>query len=271
LQAQPDSAPAAPPASPPTTPAGRAAWLVQLVTLFRHHLLLKTAGICLFMAVFFVFYFHLLRHPVFPVTTMPLTALDEAIAFQAWALWPYVSLWVYVGIAPGLMPSLHALLRYGIWAAALCIAGLLCFHFLPTAVPLRPLPPEALAHPGYALLQGVDAAGNACPSLHVATAVFSAFWVGRVLAAAGAPRWLHALSVLWLLAIVWSTMATRQHVALDVAAGAALGAAFAAASLRWGPKWGGDSNATAGLDGGPRYHPAVRGGHAASRMRDRSS
>jgi hypothetical protein len=219
-------------------PAG-AGWAQELGVLMRRHFLLKTAGICLFMWVFFIAYFHLLREPARPVFTMPLTAIDGWVGFSTAALWPYASLWLYVGIAPGLMPSLHALLRYGIWAAGLCISGLLIFWFAPTAVPLRPLPAEALAHPGFALLQGVDAAGNACPSLHVAAAVFNAFWVRHLLAVVGAPGWLRLLNGGWLLAIVWSTLATHQHVALDAAAGALLGAAFAGAALRWGPRWNG--------------------------------
>jgi PAP2 superfamily len=210
-------------------------WTTRFATLVRRHFLLKTAGICLFMAVFFVLYFHTLREPVRAVFTMPLTALDRAVPFAPAALWPYASLWLYVGIPPGLMPSLHALLRYGIWAAAMCFTGLLFFHYLPTAVPSRLLPAEALQHPGFAVLQGVDAAGNACPSLHVAAAVFTAFWVAHLMCAIGAPAWTRVLNLAWVLAIVWSTLATRQHVALDAAAGALLGAGFAWAALRWGP------------------------------------
>jgi membrane-associated phospholipid phosphatase len=77
----------------------------------------------------------------------------------------------------------------------------------------------------------VDAAGNACPSLHVATAAFTALWVEHVLRRIGAPRWLRACNGLWVGAIVWSTMATKQHVAWDVAGGLLLAVVFAALSL----------------------------------------
>jgi membrane-associated phospholipid phosphatase len=77
----------------------------------------------------------------------------------------------------------------------------------------------------------VDAAGNACPSLHVASAVFSLCWMHRILAQLRAPRVLQWLSAVQCVAIVWSTMATLQHVALDVFAGVVVGLAFAAASL----------------------------------------
>ncbi|MBT9524625.1 MAG: phosphatase PAP2 family protein, partial [Rhizobacter sp.] len=51
----------------------------------------------------------------------------------------------------------------------------------------------------------------------------------------GAPRGLRLANLVWFLAIAYSTVATQQHVALDVAAGAVLGAAFAWPSLRWRP------------------------------------
>ena len=198
---------------------------------------LKALGICAFMWLFFAAYFHVMRHPAYPVTAMPLTPLDGWIPFQPGAFWAYVSLWLYVGIAPALQPSLRALLDYGAWISALCIAGLLCFHFWPTAVPSQAhqLDPSVADHPGFKLMRGVDTAGNACPSLHVATAMFTACWLYRLLARAHSPGWVQAVNIVWFAAIAWSTVAVRQHVVLDVVAGAALGAVFAALSLRLGP------------------------------------
>ena len=193
---------------------------------------LKTLGISAFMTVFFVAYFHLLRHPAGPVTAMPLTALDRAIAFQPGAFIAYASLWVYVGLAPGLMLRLRDAAQYGLWAGALCVSGLALFYLWPTAVPLQAMPADLAHYPGFEVLQGVDAAGNACPSLHVATAVFAAAWLHRLVHGAGAPRLLQAANWIWLGLIAYSTLAIKQHVVLDVLAGALLGAAFAALSLR---------------------------------------
>jgi membrane-associated phospholipid phosphatase len=192
---------------------------------------LKALGITAFMALFFVAYFHLLRHPARAVTVMPLTALDRAIPFQPAAYAAYVSLWFYVCLAPGLLRTRRELLAYALWAAGLCLAGLACFYFAPTAVPPRPADPGA-QYPALALLQGVDAAGNACPSLHVATALFSAIWIDRLLRGIAAPGALLWANCAWLTLIVYSTLAIRQHVAIDVVAGAALGAVFGWASLR---------------------------------------
>jgi PAP2 superfamily len=216
-------------ASPLTASSLGPPWQTRLKQRMRYLWWLKFLGVCGFMWLFFVGYFHTLRNPQHEVVVMPLTWLDEAVAFQPQALWVYVSLWLYVGVAPGLLATFRELVAYALWIGALCLIGLACFHFWPTAVP-RPAT-DLSAYPGFALLQGVDAAGNACPSLHVATAAFTAIWVEHVLRSIGSPRWLRACNVLWVGAIVWSTMATRQHVAWDVAAGLLLAAIVAALSL----------------------------------------
>lgn len=212
-----------------------APWTAQFSLRARRHLWLKTAGISLFMWIFFIGYFHVLRHPLYPVIEMPLTALDHAISFQPLALAPYLSLWLYVGIPPGLLLTVRQLIVYGFWTGALCLAGLAIFYWFPTAVPPLAVAVNLADHPAFALLQGVDAAGNACPSLHVATAAFSVIWIEKILRDIAAPAWLRAVNAVWFLLIVHSTLAIKQHVVLDVVAGAALGMIFAAASLRWRP------------------------------------
>ena len=53
----------------------------------------------------------------------------------------------------------------------------------------------------------------------------------RILRQLRTPAWLQWISAVQCVAIIWSTMATLQHVALDVFAGIAVGLAFAAGSL----------------------------------------
>ena len=200
----------------------------------RRHFVLKFLGTTAFTCLFFVAYFHLLRHPGGAVTTMPLTAVDRWIAFRPEALFAYLSLWVYVGFGPGLQRTLAALVAYGAWIVAMCCAGLVLFYLWPTAVP--PMGFDASGYPGFALLQGVDAAGNACPSMHVAAAMFTVVRLAEILRTAGAPPAVHVINGAWFMAIAWSTLATRQHVALDALAGALLGLAFAVPSMRWRPR-----------------------------------
>jgi membrane-associated phospholipid phosphatase len=208
-------------------------WVAELRLRMRRYFLLKSIGITAFTWLFFIAYFHILRHPAYPVTLMPLTALDHWIGFQPLALFPYVSLWLYVGFAPALQLTFRELLVYGLWISALCATGLTVFHFWPTAVPPRLM--DVSGFPGFTLLQGVDAPGNACPSMHVAVAIFSAICLHDLLEHIRAPATLRLLNIAWFVAIAYSTMAIKQHVALDAAAGALLGTVFALTSLRWRP------------------------------------
>jgi membrane-associated phospholipid phosphatase len=208
-------------------------WLAELRHRMWVHLPIKLIGVSAFTWLFFIAYFHLLRHPAHLVAVMPLTALDRAVPFGPGWLPVYLTLWFYVGIAPGLLLHLRELLVYGAWAAGLCLSGLVCFYLWPTAVPAFAV--DVQAHPSFALLQGVDAAGNACPSLHVATAVFTAVWIDHLLRGMHTPAAWRLGNLVWVLAIAYSTLATRQHVAYDVLAGALLGLAWALVSLR-GPR-----------------------------------
>lgn len=213
---------------PPLSP-----WTAEIGYRMRKLLWLKVLGTTAVTSAFFIGYFYVLRNPVFPVVVMPETALDRWIGFQPEALFIYLSLWFYIGVGPGLQRGFWELVVYGLWLMAMSLTGLLLFYLWPTAVP--PLGFDASGYPGFALLQGVDAAGNACPSLHVATAMFTAIRIEQVLRDAIAPRWLRAGNALWFIAIAWSTLAVKQHVALDALAGAALGIAFAWPSMRWRP------------------------------------
>jgi membrane-associated phospholipid phosphatase len=204
-------------------------WYRELIDRVRQRAVLKVVGTTIFISVFFVAYFYVLRHPVVESTLMPLTALDLMIPFQPGTLIVYVSLWFYVGIPPSLLTGLRELIMYCCWTAALCITGLACFYFWPTAISRGTIDTDA--HPGFQLIQGLDAAGNACPSLHVATAIYSAIWLHRLLREIGAGRFVLFANWGWVTLIAYSTLATKQHVALDVVAGIALGGVFAFASL----------------------------------------
>ena len=191
----------------------------------------KMLGTTLGMTAFFVVYFQLLRHPLYPPTIVPLTAVDRLVGFWPGALPLYFSLWLYVSLAPALLIDRRELVSYGLAAVALSVTGLGIFLLWPTAVPRPDI--DWSQHPAFAFLKSVDASGNACPSLHVAFAVFTAVWLGRLLRQMGAGRLIRATNWLWCLGILYSTVASRQHVALDVLAGAVLGATVAVVHLRW--------------------------------------
>ncbi len=209
-------------------------WTAEIALRMRRLFLLKLVGTIAFTWLFFIGYFQLLRHPTQPPITMPLTALDLLIPFQPYTLAAYLSLWFYIGVAPGLQRNFAELVVFGLWEAALCLSGLAVFYILPTAVPTLTF--DVSSFPGFAMLQGVDATGNAFPSMHVAVAIFTAVHVEDVLRRARVPGVLRLANIAWFVAIAWSTLAVRQHVVLDVIGGAMLGLAFAVPSLRWRPR-----------------------------------
>src|SRR5690606_1173942 len=136
---------------------------------------LGTSGI---MTAFFVGYFAVLRHPIFPVTTVPATWIDGLVGFQPWTLAAYFSLWFYVSLPAMMLTDRRQLIGYGVGCVALGGAGLAIFLRWPTTF----APPDIVwsRHPWIEFLKTTDSAGNACPSLHVAFAVFAALWFVRL-------------------------------------------------------------------------------------------
>lgn len=211
--------------------AAQPGWARALWCGLKAHFGLKMLAAWLLVGGFFLGYFLLLKFPLWPVTVMPVTALDHWIGFRPGALWLYVSLWLYVPLAPGLLTDRGELRDYYIAMVALSLAGMAVFLLWPTATPRPEL--NWARYPPLGPIIAADDAGNALPSLHAAFAVFSAIWMDRLLRRAGSPLWLRIASVGWGLGILYSTLATRQHVAVDIFAGAALGWLAAVLHARW--------------------------------------
>lgn len=205
-------------------------WYRQAAAVVPQHVVLKSIGTTLFISLFFGAYFYLLKGPAYPTTVMPFTLLDRLVGFQPLAMPLYVSLWVYVSLPPALLATRSELYGYGVAMAGTCLIGLVIFYFWPTAVPAADI--DWALHPGVDFLKNMDASGNACPSLHVATAIFSGFWLHHLLRRFGGPPWILVFNGLWCIGIIYSTLATRQHVAMDVLAGLLLGVLGAWLSLR---------------------------------------
>ena len=198
----------------------------RLVTLWP----LKALGTTAFMALFFWGYFSVLRYPIGTPFVMPEIALDRWIPFTAASYPVYISLWVYVSLPPALLSNLRALLHCGLWIAVMCSSSLLFFWLVPTQTPEFDI--DWSLYPSMSTIKSMDAAGNAFPSLHVASAVFAALWLDRLFVHIKSPQALRWINLLLCVAIAWSTVASRQHVTLDVLAGAAVGLVFALGSLR---------------------------------------
>ena len=207
-------------------------WHKQATTAFFSHWWLKALGVPLLIGVFFAAYFYLLNNPAYPITVMPLIGLDRLIGFQPLTLPLYLSIWVYVSLPPALLTTRRELQAYALAMAATCLVGLTVFYFWPTAVPAPDI--DWTQSPNVNLLKQLDASGNACPSLHVATAAFSGVWLNHLLRRIGAPRWILIINWAWFVGIAYSTLATRQHVAVDALAGLLLGVVAAGLSLQQG-------------------------------------
>lgn len=211
-------------------------WYRQIAAVLLRHMWLKGIGTMSFILVFFAAYFYLLEQPAFPPMVMPITWPDRLISIQPLALPLYFSLWFYVSLPPALLVTPREVGSYAMGMAGTCLTGLAVFYFWPTVVPDANI--DWAQYPDVNFLKSLDASGNACPSLHVTTAVFSSIWLHYLLRRFGAPWWMIVFSVAWCVGIVYSTLATRQHVMVDVLAGVALGALAAALSLRfrsWSP------------------------------------
>lgn len=175
---------------------------------------------CTLIALFLAAYLDAARHPVAAVTVMPLGPIDRWIGFHPDWVVAYLSLWPFVVLGVSLMPDAWQVARF--WAAGgvMAVVGLACYWAWPTA-----LPTGAAAWSRSSLgafLHGMDASGNACPSLHTAFALFVAGVVDDVWRRTR-HGWMRPVTAVWGAAIVWSTLAVKQHVVLDDVAGGALG------------------------------------------------
>lgn len=198
------------------------------------HVWLKAVATPFLMVAFFVAYFVILRNPLYTPAVIPATALDGWIGFHPLALIPYATLWVYVCLPSLVMSDLRELCGHALGNVVLAVTGLLIFIFWPTTT--APASIDWSIHPSIAFLKNIDATGNACPSLHAAFAVFAGFWGARLLRRLHSGRLARLINVIWCLAIVYSTVATRQHVAVDALAGAALGTLVALLNFRFCPE-----------------------------------
>lgn len=177
------------------------------------------AGMIIFIA-FFGGYFLLLNFHIFPVRVMPVTALDRLIAYQPDNLLLYLSLYLYIPLAPWLLDNKRDVNNCCLALSGLCLAGLIIFFVWPTTI----LRPDNTEH--WPVIS-IDQPRNVCPSLHAAFGVFSAIFIDRLARRLGDRGLVRSLNWIWCFGILYSTLATKQHLAVDLVAGTILGVAWA--------------------------------------------
>jgi membrane-associated phospholipid phosphatase len=177
---------------------------------------------------FWVGYEWLGHHAVFRIRHVPVTWLDTAIEIkpQPWG-WIYLSQFLYTGTLPWLINTTSGLRRYVVGLFFMCSASFLVFLFFPTAGPRAGYHAESLV---LNFIQRFDGSLNAFPSLHAAFLVYT-FALGWRLFAGMLSQGVVAACILWAGLILYSTLATKQHYALDLVAGCLLG--FGADQLAW--------------------------------------
>lgn len=200
----------------------------RLATLWFFKMVGTAGGISLFFPV----YFWMMGNPLGrPVHTVPLLDIDLWIPVQAWAFWPYASLWIYVTLAAALARDAAELHRFARSALFLCAIGLAGYAVFPTAVPAWPI--DWSRYPTLLFMKSRDGGANAFPSLHVGFAVLSATFVHRELRACAVPMALRWLNLSWGGLIVYSVFGTKQHVLIDAVGGVAA----ALLALRFGVRF----------------------------------
>lgn len=205
-------------------------WCRQLSIRLKSHWQYKVVAGLILAIGFNVLYFIILYFPIFPVTEMPVTAIDRIIGFWSPSLLIYSTLWLYIALSAWLLSDKQELVWYIRAMTALSMAGLAFFFFWPTSVP-RPII-DLDQYPSFKYIVALDEPRNVFPSLHAAFSIFSAIGIDRILRQWPAHILFRLLSWCWCIAIVYSALATKQHLAVDLFAGGALGAVWAWFSMR---------------------------------------
>lgn len=170
---------------------------------------------------FWSIYLFLSRHAWFPLHTLPITMLDVWAGYHpaVWS-WVYESIFLLTGLAPWLIVSREQLRRYVAGFAFLSLVSFLLFAIFPVASPR----PASVSNSRFLIfITRVDGPLNAFPSLHAGCLIYNLALVHRMFGKSLIP-WAAALLWLWALLILFGTLATKQHYALDLLAGAIIGA-----------------------------------------------
>jgi len=176
-------------------------------------------------------YFLLQRVELFPRWQVPVLAIDRAIPFLPGWTPVYLSVCALVPLSILAARRRADLVAFGQALAGLCAVHYVGFLLLPSVGPRPHLDEVAALSRSYAWLVSVDGARNAFPSLHAALTVFCMGFALRV-AGTGAGIGLRTAGFAWGGAILFATLATRQHYFLDILAGALLGGIAHAGAAR---------------------------------------
>jgi membrane-associated phospholipid phosphatase len=172
-------------------------------------------------------------------------ALDRLVAFDSAAVWPYLSFFMFVPAAylcatpDRLRPLTRAMQLSAVVAAAVFVAW-------PTTLVYPAIPSGTTSAVVLAALASSDSTQNCLPSLHGALTLLCvvALWQRE-------RPWRSAFMLAWGLAVMWSIVAARRHLFVDLGAGVMLGAVCACVVTRRAVASGTQS----GFDTSPEVNP----------------
>jgi membrane-associated phospholipid phosphatase len=151
-----------------------------------------------------------------------MTWLDAWAGFQPYPwVWIYESNFMLVPAIPWLMVSREELRRCVAGFVLLAVVSFAIFIVYPVA---SPRPVDLGTNPFMLLIARADGPFNAFPSLHASTLVYTLALAKRLFGRSLNPL-VSAGLILWAALILFGTLATKQHYAIDLLAGGLIGLA----------------------------------------------
>ena len=180
--------------------------------------------------VFCVPYFLLEHFPIFPIHRFELSWVDRQVPFRPKWAWVYQSFYLIVNLVPWLGRSRDDMRRFAFGFLLMSGISFAIFFFFPIIGPR----PQSIGDPFlYRLMISYDGALNAFPSLHAALLVYTLEFGWR-LANRWISIWMVSIIAVWAGLIIYSTLATKEHYAVDLLAGGVL--AVACDAIAWHSK-----------------------------------
>jgi membrane-associated phospholipid phosphatase len=191
-------------------------WVARIAGLWREKLCLTVA----LNIVFWSAYFFLSRHALLRVHSLPMTWLDNWAGFRPYPwVWIYESNFLLVGAIPWFIVTRDELRRCVAGFILLAAVSFAIFVVFPVA---SPRPADLGTNPFMLFIAQADGPLNAFPSLHASTLIFTLALAKRLFGRRLSPVVFAAL-ILWAGLILFGTLATKQHYAIDLLAGGLIG------------------------------------------------
>jgi membrane-associated phospholipid phosphatase len=191
-------------------------WIARFAALWREKLFLTVV----LNIVFWSTYFFLSRHALFRTHLLAMTWLDNWAGYRphGWS-WIYESNFLLVGAIPWFIVTRDELRR--------CVAGFILLAAVSFAIfvafPVAsPRPADLGTNSFMVFIAQADGPFNAFPSLHASTLIYTIALAKRLFGRSLNPIVFTGL-ILWAGLILFGTLATKQHYAIDLLAGGLIG------------------------------------------------